>query len=155
RSPSPSPGGTPPPAWRSRDNPTAPPPAPADPATHPTSRTRCRKRRFDQSASRQPRPRANRTTAPPTPPRQTPHPRSPHASSSGTPDRALELRRGHAASAVSTGLRHDADVRPRRLPVTKQLPRLLVGHGSGDDHVLALPPVHGRGHLVPGGQLQR
>jgi len=48
--------------------------------------------------------------------------------------------------------RHDPDVRSRRVPaVGVGLAGLLVGNGAGDDHVLALPPVHRRGDLVLGG----
>ena len=50
---------------------------------------------------------------------------------------------------VSARLGHDPDVGPRRLPAVRiGLARLVVGHRAGDDHVVALRPVGGRGHLV-------
>src|SRR5690349_12049841 len=49
----------------------------------------------------------------------------------------------------------DADVRLWRLPIAEQLLRFLVLHRAGDDDVLAAFPVHRRGDLVLGGQLQR
>src|SRR5205085_250057 len=52
-------------------------------------------------------------------------------------------------------LRHHPDVRLRLLPVAEDLPRLVVRDRAGDDHVLALLPVHGRRDAVLGSQLQR
>jgi hypothetical protein len=53
-------------------------------------------------------------------------------------------------------LRHDPDVRFRRLPALRIL-RLgvVVADRAGDDHVFALLPVHRSGDLVLGGELQR
>ena len=56
----------------------------------------------------------------------------------------------------SARLRHDPDVRLRRLPAVRiGLLRVLVGDGAGDDHVVALLPVRRGRDLVVGGQLQR
>ena len=53
-------------------------------------------------------------------------------------------------------LRHDAQVRLGRVPAARVfLARVLVGHGAGDDDVLALPPVGRRRDLVLGRELQR
>src|SRR5262245_37770836 len=52
-------------------------------------------------------------------------------------------------------LRNDPDVGLRRFPVAEGFLRLVVGDGAGDDHVLALLPVDGGGHLVLRGELQR
>src|SRR5919201_4310018 len=52
-------------------------------------------------------------------------------------------------------LRHDPDVRLRCLPLAEELFGVVVGHGAGDDHVLALLPVDRRGDLVARRQLQR
>src|SRR5262245_41248287 len=53
-------------------------------------------------------------------------------------------------------LRHDADVGLGRLPALRiLLLGVLVRHRAGDDHVLAVLPVHRRRHLVLGRELQR
>src|SRR5262245_52982690 len=53
-------------------------------------------------------------------------------------------------------LRHDADIGLGRLPALwVLLLGVLVRHRPGDDHVLAVLPVHRRRHLVLGGELQR
>src|SRR4051794_31038769 len=62
--------------------------------------------------------------------------------------------RGAGASALR-GLRHDPDVGLRRLPLAEDLLGLVVGDRARDDHVLALLPVHRRGDLVLGGELER
>src|SRR5688572_12964583 len=56
----------------------------------------------------------------------------------------------------SAGLWNDSDIRLRRLPaVWVRLLRFVVGDRAGDDHVVALLPVHRCRDLVLGGQLQR
>src|SRR5262245_54546432 len=53
-------------------------------------------------------------------------------------------------------LRYDADIGLGRLPALRVLLLgVLVRHRAGDDHVLAVLPVHRRRHLVLGGELQR
>src|SRR4051794_10197192 len=64
------------------------------------------------------------------------------------------LRRPDSALAL-LGLRDDADVGPRLLPLAEDLLGLLVVDRAGDDHVVALLPLGRRGHLVLGGELQR
>src|SRR5829696_6571722 len=52
-------------------------------------------------------------------------------------------------------LRHDPQVRPGRLPALGiNALRLVVSDRAGDDHVLAVPPVHRRRDSVLGGELQ-
>src|SRR5262249_49870205 len=74
-----------------------------------------------------------------------------------TPSRsAMQLRRVRSSAPNrSLWLRDDAHVRLRLLPLAEELLGLLVGDGAGDDHVLALLPVHRRRHLVVGRELQR
>src|SRR6266446_10158227 len=53
------------------------------------------------------------------------------------------------------GLRHDAQVRPRRLPALRVgLLGVVIADRAGDDDVLALLPVGWSRHLVLRGQLQ-
>src|SRR5215510_11176637 len=53
-------------------------------------------------------------------------------------------------------LRHDADIGLGRLPTLRVLfLGVLVRYRPGDDHVLAMLPVHRRRHLVLGGELKR
>src|SRR5437868_481781 len=55
-----------------------------------------------------------------------------------------------------TRLRHDPNIRLRRLPTLReQLLGVVVGHRAGDDDVIAALPVHRRRHLVLGAELQR
>src|SRR5215469_13996398 len=57
---------------------------------------------------------------------------------------------------ASARLRDDADIGPRRRPTLGiPLPGFVVGDGPGDDHILALLPVHRRCDLVAGGELDR
>src|SRR5438093_1524946 len=58
-------------------------------------------------------------------------------------------------SGVSLGLGHDPDVGLRLLPVAEDLLGLVVRDRPGDDHVVALLPVHRSGHAVLGRELQR
>src|SRR6266487_933672 len=59
-------------------------------------------------------------------------------------------------SGPSARLRHDPDVWAWRLPPFRvRLFGFVVGNGAGDDHVLALLPVHRGCDLVLGGELQR
>src|SRR5215204_6589939 len=52
-------------------------------------------------------------------------------------------------------LRHDPQVWPRRLPTLGvNALRLIIRDRAGDDHVLAVLPVHGRRNPVLGGELQ-
>src|SRR5258708_36564049 len=53
------------------------------------------------------------------------------------------------------GLRHDAQVRPRRLPALRvDLLGVVIAHRPGTDDVLALLPVGGGRYFVLPGQLQ-
>src|SRR5216684_800580 len=53
-------------------------------------------------------------------------------------------------------LRHDSKVGPRRLPALRiLLLGILIAHRAGDDHILAIFPVHRRRDLVLGGELER
>ncbi len=61
-------------------------------------------------------------------------------------DAALDRHRG-------ARLRHDPDVRFRRLPVSEEFLCFLVRDRACDDHILALLPVHRGRDLVLGGQL--
>src|SRR5581483_417413 len=52
-------------------------------------------------------------------------------------------------------LRNDAHIRLGGLPAAGEaLFRLLVGYGTGDDHIFAVLPIGGRRDLVLGGQLE-
>src|SRR5215831_16421321 len=52
-------------------------------------------------------------------------------------------------------LRHDADVGLGRFPALRiLLLSFLVRHRAGDDHILAVLPVHRRRHFVLRGELQ-
>src|SRR5580658_10565423 len=53
-------------------------------------------------------------------------------------------------------LRHDSQIRPRRLPPSGiLLLRFLIRHRGQDDHFVALLPVHRRGNFVLGRELHR
>src|SRR5262249_28763027 len=81
------------------------------------------------------------------------------ASLAGSLTRA-QKQKGAAFAAPCTGppqwvsrprLRDDADIGLRRLPTLRVLfLRFLVADRTGDDHVLALLPIHRRRHLVLG-----
>ena len=76
------------------------------------------------------------------------------ASAGGERDRRA-LQRLLGAHSLAARLRNDPDVRLGRLPAVRvRLLRLVVGYRAGDDHVVALLPVHRRRDLVLGGQLQ-
>src|ERR1019366_476997 len=65
-------------------------------------------------------------------------------------------RPGKRTSLLCLRLRHDSDVGLRRLPALRiLLLGVLVGHRAGDDHVLAMLPVHRSRDLVFGGELER
>src|ERR1700674_1109356 len=50
----------------------------------------------------------------------------------------------HAKLHLAAGLRHDPDIRSRRLPTLRiGFLGVVVGHRAGDDHVLAMLPVDG------------
>src|SRR5262245_60675139 len=60
-------------------------------------------------------------------------------------------RQGTAMPDSTARLRHDADIGLGRLPALRVLLLgVLVRHRAGDDHVLAVLPVHRRRHLVLG-----
>src|SRR3954468_12843060 len=59
------------------------------------------------------------------------------------------------ASCGLLGLRNDADVGLRRLPLAEDLLGIVVRDGPGDDHVVALLPLSRRRDLVLRGELQR
>src|SRR5216684_348621 len=68
---------------------------------------------------------------------------------------AIILRGCEWTLASRGGLRHDAQVRPRRLPALRiGLLGVFVADRAGNDDVLALFPVRRRRHLVLRGQLQ-
>src|SRR6266478_1801501 len=66
------------------------------------------------------------------------------------------ILRGCEWTLASRGrLRHDAQVRPRRLPALRvDLLGVFIAHRAGNDDVLALLPVGGSRHLVLRRQLQ-
>jgi hypothetical protein len=64
--------------------------------------------------------------------------------------------RRQRTSLLHPWLRHDADVGLRRLPTLRiLLLGIVVGDRAGDDHVLALLPVHRSRDLVRGSELER
>src|SRR5271166_6974721 len=60
------------------------------------------------------------------------------------------------SASLPFGLRHDAQIRSRGLPaVGILLPGFFVGHRAGNDHVVALFPIHRRCDFVLRGELKR
>ena len=65
-------------------------------------------------------------------------------------------RPGRGVALLRLRLWHDSDVGLRRLPALRiLLLGVLIGHRAGDDHVLAMLPVHRSRDLVLGGELER